>query len=59
VESQKWRFVLDERGELRIEAKSGGKVLTAEDGPRARDQRVVSSGDRGDPNQRWRLLPAD
>jgi outer membrane receptor protein involved in Fe transport len=59
VESQKWRFVLDERGELRIEAKGGGKVLTAEDGPRARDQRVVSSGDRGDPNQRWRLLPAD
>ncbi len=65
AENQKWRFVQDENGEFRIEAKRGGKVLTApESRGRAARRSTAAAGeaiqapDKAARNQRWRLLPA-
>ena len=60
--NQKWRLIRDEQGELVIEAKQSRKVLTsakAASKVRAPSTFVEQASDRGEPSQRWRLLPAD
>ena len=60
--NQKWRLIRDEQGELVIEAKQSRKVLTrAKAASKAQELStfVEQASDRGEPSQRWRLLPAD
>ena len=60
--NQKWRLTRDAAGDLWIEAKHSRKVLglaAAVAGARAASPGIEQSADKGEPRQRWRLLPAD